>query len=184
MRVKQNMHPHTIFVFALVALAGCASPPAEETFYNKGVNAYRINDYSTARGHWSKAVEQGEVSAMNNLGYLLFEGLGGQPDVAHALALWRRAASLGHSEAQWHLGEAYERGKGVQPDLKEAYAWYRCAISSAQAAPGSDATEAEILQDASKSLAKLLERLPPEQFADAEQLAKQYVSKYARRGRV
>jgi Sel1 repeat len=174
---------YTILVFTLVTLAGCASPPTEESFYNKGVNAYRTKDYAAARGHWSKAVEQGEAPAMNNLGYLLFEGLGGQSDKDYALALWKRAALLGHSEAQWHLGDAYERGKGVQPDLKEAYAWYRCAISSAQAASSSNTTEAEILQDASKSLAKLLERLPTEQFAAAELLAKQYVSKYSRQAR-
>jgi hypothetical protein len=127
------------------------------------------------------ALAKGETSAMNNLGYLLFEGLGGPTDVEQALALWRRAAKLGHSEAQWHLGEAYERGKGVQPSFTEAYAWYRCAMASAQAAPSSDATETEIFKDAGKSLAKLLEKLAPEQFAAAELLAKQYVASYARR---
>jgi TPR repeat protein len=174
------MRVYTILALAM-ALVACASPPVEESSYNRGVDAYRAKDYAGAREHWSKALATGETSAMNNLGYLLFEGLGGPTDMEQALALWKRAAKLGHSEAQWHLGDVYERGKGVQSSSTEAYAWFRCAIASAQAAPSSDLTEAEILKDASKSLAKLLEKLAPEQFAAAELLAKQYVSSYARR---
>jgi TPR repeat protein len=123
----------TVLTFIL-ALAACASKPVEVSSYNRGVDAYRAKDFARAREQWSKSVEQGETSAMNNLGYLLFEGLGGPSDITQALALWQRAAKLGHSEAQWHLGDAYERGEGVPPSSTEAYAWYRCAIASAQAA--------------------------------------------------
>lgn len=175
------MRTSIVLIFSL-ALAACASQPVEESAYNKGVHAYRAKDFVGAREQWSKALEKGEISAMNNLGYLLFEGLGGPPDLEQAIGLWEKAAKLGHSESQWHLGDAYERGKGVQRSSTEAYAWYRCAIASAQAAPGSDVIEAEILRDASTSLAKLLETLAPEQFATAELLAKEYVSNYARRG--
>lgn len=168
------------FVVA-ATLLGCATPPTESA-YNQGVNAFRIKNYGVAREHWAKAVEEGETSALNNLGYLLYFGLGGPSDVARAIALWKRAATLGHSEAQWHLGHAYESGNGVQQSNAEAYAWYRCAIESTSAAPETDKEiEARISQDAAKSLGKLLERLPAEQFAPAEQLAKQYISSYARR---
>ncbi len=175
------MRHQTILVAVLIALAGCGSQPVADSPYNKGVYAFRAKDYTAAREQWSRAVEQGDTSAMNNLGYLLYEGLGGQPDTQRAHELWMRAATLGHSEAQWHLGGAYERGTGVQPDLKVAYAWYRCAIANAQAAPSSDVTEAGISRDASNSLTNLLEKLPAEQFAAAEKLAKQYISSYARR---
>jgi len=177
------MRISAIWAFSLT-LAACAPQQVGESSYNRGVNAYRAKDYVVAREQWSKTLEKGDTSAMNNLGYLLFEGLGGPPNLEQAIALWKKAAELGHSEAQWHLGDAYERGKGVHPSSTEAYAWYRCAMASAQAAPNSDATQAEILRDASKSLAKLLEKLAPEQFAAAELLAKQYVSKYARRAGV
>jgi hypothetical protein len=172
----------TITAVALLsALLGCASPTSHESSYNEGVIAFRAKDYATARTQWAKAVDDGDASAMNNLGYLLFQGLGGAPDLERGLSLWMRAAVLGHSEAQWHLGNAYERGKGVQKSEEEAYAWYRCAIASAQAPSNNRETETEILQDASKSLARLLERLQSDRFGAAEELAKQYVAKYARR---
>lgn len=178
----QHMRLYTILIFILVALTSCASPSTEVSSYNKGVNAYRIKDFASAREHWSKAIEQGDATAMNNLGYLLFEGLGGKYEIEQAIALWKRGAMLKNSEAQWHLGQAYEIGKGVESDIVEAYAWYRCAISNAQnpSNPNHAETEAKILQGANKSLVKLLEKLPPEQFVTAELLAKQYLSKYVR----
>ena len=175
------MHARISAFVLVVSLLGCATPLTESS-YNLGVNAYRVKNYGLAREQWAKAVEEGETSALNNLGYLLYFGLGGPPDVGRALVLWKRAATLGHSEAQWHLGHAYETGTGVQQSITEAYAWYRCAIVSASAAPEIDKeTEAQISQDAAKSLGKLLERLPAEHFAAAEQMAKQYISWYARR---
>jgi TPR repeat protein len=162
-------------------LTACVSTPAPKTSYNQGVEAFRSKDYRAAREHWAKAIDSGDISALNNLGYLLFYGLGGEQDHSQAIALWKKAAYSAHSEAQWHLGVAYERGEGVPENLEEAYAWYRCSVASAAAAPSTDEPEAEILKDASKSLAKLLGRLPPDRFANAEALAKKYVSQYSRR---
>jgi TPR repeat protein len=107
----------TITAVALLsALLGCASPTPHESSYNEGVIAFRAKDYATARMQWAKAVDDGDASAMNNLGYLLFQGLGGS---------------------------------------------------------NNRETETEILRDASKSLAKLLERLQSDRFGAAEELAKQ-----------
>lgn len=168
-------------IITLAALIGCAAP-SPRSAYNLGVDAYRIKDYHHAREQWSKAATEGETSALNNLGYLMYYGLGGLEDRAGALALWRKAAVLGHSEAQWHLGHSFEDGTGVEKSYIEAYAWYRCAIASTEAAAEHDrTTEAEIAKDARTSLTRLLERLPPEQFASAEALAKKYIGKYARR---
>ena len=175
------MNRSSVFALAIALVAGCAVAPSTESEYNRGVDAYRVKDYAAARLHWSKAVEEREVSALNNLGYLLYYGLGGSTDEGRAIQLWTRAAELGHSESQWHLGRAFEDGTGTTQNLPQAYAWYRCAIANAQAGSDSRDAEDQIAQDASKSLTNLLQRLPADQVVIGEHLAKQYIGKYAKR---
>jgi TPR repeat protein len=167
-------------VFVVLALlVGCVASPMREAEYDLGVDAYRVKDYTAARQHWLKSVEEHETSALNNLGYLFYYGLGGEADQVRAVSLWMNAASMGHSEAQWHLGRAFEDGSGVTQSLVEAYAWYRCAAANSQGAPMDDDSEAQIFQDASKSLTQLLAKLPADQLEVSENLAKQYIAKYA-----
>ena len=167
----------------MLALTACATRHEQESEYNQGVAAYRTKDYVAARGHWAKAVEQKEVAALNNLGFLLYFGLGGPIEHAQAVSLWSEAAAKGHSEAQWHLGRAYEDGIGLSQSNVEAYAWYRCAIESSEAASTEDTTESAIAEDAHKSLTKLLSRLSAQEFSSSETLAKQYIANYAKKSR-
>ncbi|WLI89665.1 tetratricopeptide repeat protein [Massilia sp. R2A-15] len=160
----------------LVMLFGCASAQAVETEYNLGVQAYREKNYAAARAHWLMAVEQGETSALNNLGFLLYNGLGGEPDPARAVALWRKAAVVGHSESQWHLAQALEAGKGEAPSPVEAYAWYRCAATQFADVPRDDA-ENEIGHDARESVIRILGKLALDQLSPAEQLAREFIAK-------
>lgn len=162
-------------------LFGALPAVAAESAYNLGVQAYRAKDYAGAREQWSLAAREGETSALNNLGYLLYQGLGGGTDQAGAVVLWRHAAMRGHAEAQWHLGAAFEQGAGVDASLLEAYAWYRCALANNDTSADADADAAqEIARDAGKSLSALMARLPTEQFSAAEQRAREYIEKYAR----
>jgi TPR repeat protein len=150
---------------------------APDTAYNLGVDAYRVKDYTSARQHWAKAVEEGENFALNNLGFLLYEGLGGPPDQARAVELWSMAARRGNNESQWHLAQAFEKGKGVAQSLVDAYAWYRCAANNFAGAEEED-DDRTIAADARTSVLRLLGALPPDQLAAAEQLARDYIAKY------
>lgn len=170
-----------VLALALAVLSSCATPPARESEYNLGVDAYKAKDYAAARLHWSRAIDAGELSAFNNLGYLLYQGLGGPMDRTRGVSLWQEAAFRGHSEAQWHLGQAHEGGNGAPKSIVEAYAWYRCAVASAGATSETNDVEAQILVDARKSLTSLLARLPADQFETAEGLAKRYIERYAKR---
>ena len=154
---------------------------AQESAYNLGVDAFRKKDYAAARRHWSTSVtDDHDATAENNLGYLLYHGLGGALDADRAVALWRDAAQRGEREAQLHLGQAYEDGKGVERSVVRAYAWYRCAGAGVRATRLDDDPDAEIVRDAERALAKLLPTLSPEAFEAAEKLAKTYVADYAR----
>jgi len=171
------------FAFAL-SLLGCAIAVQAESSYNQGVTAYRSKNYADARLHWSRAVDEGEVYALNNLGYLLYYGLGGEADHKRAVALWKKGALAGHSEAQWHLGRAFEDGKGVRQDHTRAYAWYRCALASARAAAKQDPeAESVIARDVETSIVTLVDKLSPREFESGARLADQYLKMYVKASR-
>lgn len=165
------------FVASSLLFACLFAQAAPDTAYNRGVDAYRIKDYATARQHWAQAVEEGETFALNILGFLLYEGLGGAADQARAVELWTTAARRGHNESQWHLAHAFEQGKGVAQSLVEAYAWYRCSANN-YTSGGQRDDEQSVVADARTSVFRLLGALPVEQLPAAEQLARVYIAKY------
>lgn len=150
---------------------------SNETEYNLGVYAYRAKDYANARQHWHKAVVEGEVSAMNNLGFLLFNALGGPREETRAVSLWTTAAKKGHTESQWHLGDALEQGKGTGRDIVEAYAWYRCAVAGMQS-EAQDEDDRAMMTHARNDMVRVLSRLPEDKVAEAEMRARDYVRRY------
>ena len=153
---------------------------SSETEYNLGVYAYRAKDYAGARQHWQKAVVEGEVSAMNNLGFLLFNALGGPRDETRAVSLWTTAAKKGHTESQWHLGEALEQGKGSERDVVEAYAWYRCAVAGMQS-EAQDEEDRAVMTRARNDMIRVLGRLPEDRVTEAEMRARDYVRRFTAR---
>jgi hypothetical protein len=162
-------------------LCGCASSAPQKSEYNLGVEAFGIKDYASARQHWAKAIKDGgEIEAKNNLGYLLYFGLGGETDRTQAVSLWTAAAQSGGRESQWHLGQAFEEGKAMEKDVVKAYAWYRCAAGGLPSTADDDDIESKIAQDARRSLIELLPRLSPSEFDSAEKLAKLYIANYSK----
>lgn len=120
-----------------------SSPEAPLSSYNKGVEAYRAQDYTQALTHWKEVIaRQQSPSAYNNVGYLLYYGLGTPANPTEAVKLWQQVAQKGHGEAQWHLGTAYVEGKGVPKNLVEAYAWHLCAIANSKNRPAGPETGA------------------------------------------
>lgn len=170
-------------VLCSLVVVSCASVPAE-TPYNLGVAAYKKRNYSEAAAQWTKSVARGNTEAMNNLGYLLYNGYGVDKDTDRAVKLWRVAAEAGESESQWHLGRAYETGIGVERSLSNAYAWYQCAIETASnnstAATRNHDTEGAILRDAKESLNKMKDGLGASDLERGQALAAEYIARYAK----
>jgi len=164
--------------FSLQAMAQSENVKA----YNLGVEAYRAKNYTEARQHWTRAVAQGIPAAYNNLGFLLFQGLGGDADAVRAVALWRDAATMGEAESQWHLASAYEEGKGTVHNKIEAYAWYRCAQAAYRAQATIDHDDATITRDIDASVARLRDAIPEARRKLAEDLAVIYITLYATAG--
>jgi len=164
-------------ILMLAAALALSPATAVESAYNQGVMAYREKDYATARQQWSRAVEEHVRAAHNNLGYLLFFGLGGPAEPERAVGLWTIAARQGDREAQWHLASAYEEGKGVDRDLAAAYAWYRCAQAGFGKTPLEPGDE-EIVADANTAIARLVGLLSPDDVRTAELLARQHIAAF------
>ena len=155
---------------------------ADESPYNKGVEAWRKQDYAEARVQWELSLAQGGPDeALNNLAFLLYHGLGGESNPDKAVELWRKGAALAVSEAQLHLGQAYASGKGVPRNLATAYAWYRCAIATAGKLSKDDKTEAEIEKDAVEMIEKLIPKLSESELKSGESQASILIAKYAER---
>ncbi|MBV8379943.1 MAG: sel1 repeat family protein [Paucibacter sp.] len=155
---------------------------ADDSPYNKGVAAWKVQDYAEARKQWEKSLaEGGPDEALNNLAFLLFNGLGGDAEPSKAVELWRKGAALGVSEAQWHLGYALEEGRGIARDRTRALAWYLCAIASAKKQSASDPTERDIEQDAQDAESKLRSELSQAEVAEGNRIARQLISRYSSR---
>ena len=172
-----------VIILCGLEVVSCASVPAE-TPYNLGVAAFNEENYSVAAAQWTKAVARGSTDAMNDLGYLLYNGYGVGRDTHRAVDLWRVAADAGDSAAQWHLGSAYETGIGVERSLSEAYAWYQCAIETASnnsIAVGKDQdAEAAVLKAAKRSLYKMKGGLSASDLDMGRALAAEYIARYGK----
>jgi TPR repeat protein len=167
---------------ALVLLAVSTAIFADESPYNKGVDAWRSKNYAEARKQWERSLaEGGPDEALNNLAFLLYNGLGGETDPTKAVELWRKGAALAVSEAQLHLGQAYEAGRGVARSRTQALAWYLCAVASASKLSGAEPTERAIEQDARSAETKLHRILSEVELVEAKRTAEQLIAKYSSR---
>ncbi|MFP8780816.1 tetratricopeptide repeat protein [Hydrogenophaga sp. RWCD_12] len=182
----QTLHAMTSWlpksVLALVLGLAYLAAIAEESPYNKGVEAWRAKDYVEARKQWAQSLaEGGSDLALNNLAYLLYTGLGGEARPQEAVELWRKGAALSVSEAQWHLGQAYEAGKGVEANKVQAYAWYLCAVATASLVTKEDSIEREIEADARRSASQVAEQLSLSEQERGKEISKTLIARYSRR---
>ena len=69
---------------------------------------------------WTKAAEQGNAYAQNNLGVMYVKGEGVEQDFTKAIELWTKAAEQGNAYAQNNLGVMYVKGEGVEQDFTKA----------------------------------------------------------------
>lgn len=150
-----SLNAHFAMLLMLLVSGASASEPCDhltdtaigaalgqpDDVYNLAVDFYTGNcvyqDYKNAALLWEKVVAAtGDLSAKNNLGYLLSEGMGVAKDEARAQELWADAAVQGHAEAQFHLGIALFNGYGVPRDQARGLAWVLSAIEAAVNLPG------------------------------------------------
>jgi len=129
----------------------------------EGLKAFKRDDYVTAFKEWKPLADQGDATAQNNLGVMYTKGRGVPQDVAEAGRWYRLAAVQGHATAQFNLGILYGKGQGVLQDYIQAHMWASLAAAQNQ-------------ELATKLRAALANDMTPEQIAEAQRLAREWLA--------
>ncbi len=95
--------------------------------FEKGLLAYKVENYSKAMDIWSALANQGDVRAVTHLGHLYFRGKGVELDYDEAFDLYARAAKKNYPQAQFALGIIFSQGLGVAQNYETANTWLALA---------------------------------------------------------
>jgi len=126
-------------------------------------------DYAKAVKWYRTAAEQGHAFAQFSLGGTYHTGKGVSKDVAEAMKWYRKAADQGLEQGQIVLGMMYSYGSGVPKDHVRAHMWFHILASRL---PGAER------RGYAKARDDLAARMTPEQVAEAERLAREWVEQY------
>ncbi len=159
MRLQRTLTP---IVFTLLLLFWPALVYAD---FQAGLAAYNQGDYATALKEWRPLAEQGDATAQFNLGVMYNFGQGVPQDYQEAVRWYRLAAEQGYAPAQFNLGFLYDKGQGVPQDYVQAHMWYNLAAAQNQ-------EQATSMRDG------LAEKMTPEQIAEAQRLAREWMAQH------
>jgi TPR repeat protein len=96
-----------------------------EDIYNKGLDAYNIQDYSRAFEQWVISAGNGHINSIIKLGHCYNNGFGVKQNYESAVKWFLIAAEMEDGSAQNYVGYAYTQGQGVKVNEKEAVYWFR-----------------------------------------------------------
>jgi tetratricopeptide (TPR) repeat protein len=105
-------------------------PEMVRLIYQRGRIAQTSGDYGEARKWYRMAATQGHPGAMNDLGVLYCDELGGATDFLAARNLFDKAQALSYVPAMFSLGVFYTNGRGVPEDPKQARQWFQKAANA------------------------------------------------------
>ena len=111
---------------------------------------------------YRKAAEQNYARGQYNLGVGYYKGEGVVKDQAEAVKWFRKAAEQNLARAQYNLGVCYYNGEGVAKDYVEAYKWLLLGARQGD-------------EDDKKNMTELESKLRPEQIAEGQKRARDFV---------
>jgi uncharacterized protein len=128
----------------LSSLVGAASSSYEA--YQRGMAAYKRQDYATALREWRPLAQQGDVTGQFWLGIMYEEGDGVEKNAAEAIRWFQKAAAQGYVYAMIVIGRLYRYGApGVEKNAAEAIRWFQKA--AAQDSPTAKAKLGEMYEE-------------------------------------
>jgi hypothetical protein len=108
-----------LFFFPLSIFANTIEPSlsdAQKAFQDgRQLEAYEM---------WTSLANEGDIVAMNNLGYLYEKGIVVEKNLNKSLNLYEKAAERGFPTAQYNVGEIYAEGRGVKKNKIFALKWF------------------------------------------------------------
>lgn len=120
-------------------------------------------DYAEAVKWYRLAADEGLPEGQLFLGLMYWSGLGVPQDYVEAAKWYHHAANQWLTEAQHRLGVMYANGQGVPQDYVQAHMWFNLAGSAGNA-------------DAVKFRDIVAERMTPDQIAEAQRLAGEWIA--------
>lgn len=81
-------------------------------------------NYDYAVYYYKKAVELGNIEAMNSLGICYLRGYGVKRDDEKAAQLFVKSAEAGNRYAMHNAGWCYQTGRGVEKNIDKTLYWY------------------------------------------------------------
>ena len=112
------------FITLVAALCLSLANSASYADFDKGLDAFDRQDYTTAFEHFKDPAEQGNVYAQSYLGNMYANGQGVVKNEQIAVEWFQKAAEQDSAEAQYILGLMYANGKGVVKNESTALEWY------------------------------------------------------------
>ncbi len=100
---------------------------ANETEYQKGVDAYELRKYKTAFDIFKPLAEKEHAKAQFNLGQMYYNGQGVEQNYGEAFKWYKHAAKQGRAEGQFKLAKMYHEGKGVTEHNIYSHMWFSIA---------------------------------------------------------
>ncbi len=90
-------------------------------------------NFEEALKWYMKAAEQGDASALNNLGCMYLVGDGVEEDTEKAFKLFHKSAEIGNDSSQYNVGLMIHEGVGTITNKEEAVKWIRLAAEQGHA---------------------------------------------------
>ena len=112
---------------AAVAAAAIILLVPKMTVGDRGLEAYRQQDYANAEKNLLPAAERGSAEAQYYLGCIYRDGSAGTLDPVKAAEYFTLAAESGYAEAQRELGYCYASGSGTDQNTELAAKWFEQA---------------------------------------------------------
>ena len=117
-----------IFIIICAVALFCTSlKGAESGTLERGIAAFKSEDYSLALKIIKPLAIQGGATAQFYLGKMFDNGAGITEDNKKAVEWYRKAANQGYTKAQNNLGNMYDNGEGVAENAEEAtrkWSWF------------------------------------------------------------
>ncbi|HTN40643.1 MAG TPA: tetratricopeptide repeat protein, partial [Asticcacaulis sp.] len=130
LQALQARDPKSVDLMKMVANQGYAPAQYKLGTLYKGEGALVPADKAEARVWIKRAAEGGVAEAMNEYGYMFYNGEGGAQDRSTAALWFRKAAERGVVDGQYNLAQLYQSGKGVPLNPSEAYKWMKIAANN------------------------------------------------------
>ena len=133
--------------------------------YDQGLGV--IQNYKQAAYWYRLAAKQGQADSLYNLGIMYANGWGVTQGYNKAVRLYRLAAKQGNSSAPFNLGVMYDKGQGVIQNHVQAHKWFNIAGALGE-------------EKGSKARGLIEKRMTPDQIAEAQRLAQEYMKKHSK----